>query len=125
MVAVRSEEMNFGRAKGGGSALFSLSLSIQTGPTVLLPSLPPSSLASTHMEEEEEEGELVCLERLARSARQADEGDDLGRLGRLRLVGAGGGPRLPTKDEGWQQLPLYGGRAEEGGRRWCPAMPDT
>ena len=76
-------------------------------------------------EEEEGEGELVCLERLARSARQADEGDDLGRLGRLRLVGAGGGPRLPTKDEGWQQLPLYGGRAEEGGRRWCPAMPDT
>ena len=55
-------------------------------------------------------------------ARQAGEGDDLGRLGRLRLLGAGGSPPLPTKDEGWQQLPLYGGG---GGRRWCPAMPDS
>ena len=106
MVAVRrSEEMNFGRAKGGGSALLpslppspSPSLSIQTGPTVLLPSLLlPPLLLLTWKRRRREENWSVWKGLLAG---QAGEGDDLGRLGRLRLVGAGGSSRLPTKDEG-------------------------
>ena len=90
------EEMNFGRAKGGGgggSALCS-SLSIQTGPTSL-----PLCFYS-HGRGRRENWSLVWKGLLARSCGLAWEGDDLGRAGRLRLAGAGGGGAgLPTKDE--------------------------